>query len=344
MSAHHSDHTQGFVKESPKEFDSRFNANPENLGYKCWSLFGEWGDNFDGVLTYELEGAPREFKMGHWRCSKKMEYKLKSGDLWNDQQLEDTFGAEASEFIAQTRRVHGTQILSLADIKVKADLHAAAKKAAGKLPGPSSGASAVGGASLGDIFASMGLPVGRGGSAGTSVLDDSASNAGSDLPGNDGASVGGASQRGSGISLTAATLQSHASAHQSQSPGSVASGMPPLHNSSAGSVRSMPRRAASAQQLEHSPSDKTSDDGDEKLPSGLSQEGRWDWKLNQLSLYGALEGEIKRGRERNTARMYAKDAMEHGNEIGAKLLARATQHENYENIAMGASTRGRSSS
>ena len=54
--------------------------------------------------------------------------------------------------------------------------------------------------------------------------------------------------------------------------------------------------------------DAASQVGEEKPPTELVKEDEWNWKLNQLNYYEALNGDKKWDRERKTATTYAAEA------------------------------------
>ena len=75
----------------------------------------------------------------------------------------------------------------------------------------------------------------------------------------------------------------------------------------------------------------------EEMPPGkLTDQERWDWKLNQLKLSVALKGNKKWGRERGTANGYADDAETKGfGKIASTIRTRSAYHLTCEQLALG---------
>ena len=58
------------------EFYAITGYQPSELKVVPWKLFDEWGNDYDGILTYETEGAPRLMRIASRRTIKGAEFSL----------------------------------------------------------------------------------------------------------------------------------------------------------------------------------------------------------------------------------------------------------------------------
>ena len=101
---------------SRSEFFKRYNVMPEQIGIRCWSLFDEWGEDYQGVLLDgALADAPRIHTISSERYREKSEFAMVPSLTMHDDQCDTLWGHEKSQYVEELKDI-GCKVLTVADI------------------------------------------------------------------------------------------------------------------------------------------------------------------------------------------------------------------------------------
>eukprot|EP00959_Pyramimonas_sp_CCMP1952_P437319 9156315-Pyramimonas_sp.AAC.1 len=64
---------------------------PEQVGIKCRTLWNEWGEEYQGILTLEVENAPNRFTVEVKKDVSSAEHVLQPEKCTHPEQLQGTF-------------------------------------------------------------------------------------------------------------------------------------------------------------------------------------------------------------------------------------------------------------
>ena len=82
------------------EFFDHWTYMPEQVGIKCRTIWDEWGAEYAGVLTLEVEGAPRIFTMEHRKSLNRDEQSLQVANCIRKGQPVETFNVMLEQVTA----------------------------------------------------------------------------------------------------------------------------------------------------------------------------------------------------------------------------------------------------
>ena len=302
------------------------------LRVTCNDLFDEFDTDYQGILTYEMEGAPRVQYFGHKRYVEARETILGEEDHIHKDQLKLMF-PEAQE--KGNMKIKGGKagtsalVYSVQDILNKRDFKKTGRQVSTSKPS----APAFVRTSSGERTIAPPVPQFR--EAQTELLPQpsspraessmvGASSKVSDpslgLPGSPQPSLIGA--------LNPSNLQEHLKHHGDDT-----------QKASPGYCGASPQASSPPQSPEASREDAASHVGstlEELSPAHLGPEAKWDWKARQLQYEAALLGPKRWGRERKTCETYATDAElagKHG--VACALRVRSEFHLKCENLRFG---------
>jgi hypothetical protein len=83
-------------------------------------LWDEWGNDFQGVLTFEVEGAPRRFRVGHDRGTKGNVALLEPAECIHEDQVLEQFPKTHKESWGNPKTL-GAKVWSVSDILERRD-------------------------------------------------------------------------------------------------------------------------------------------------------------------------------------------------------------------------------
>ena len=111
----------------PKEYSKEFHtltkgSQPSQLDYKTWRLKDDRGCWFDGIITHDVQAAPRKITFGHREIIRSTKFKLEPENVIQPAQIENTFSKECTGHIDRMKN-YGCKVTTIAEILQRKKAH-----------------------------------------------------------------------------------------------------------------------------------------------------------------------------------------------------------------------------